>query len=166
MVFLIDAYNVTRADPATGRLHGDDQRLALLRRLGASGRGMLGAGRIVVVFDKGHLASDTAPAGVEIRYSYDREADDVIVDLARAERGPVTLVSDDRRLADRVRTEAGASTRVLPSSAVFEGAPQPHAKRRGPARDAAGTGLPPGHKAITRELEDIWLAEEPDGGAP
>ncbi|MBA4370683.1 MAG: hypothetical protein C0418_03780, partial [Coriobacteriaceae bacterium] len=71
----------------------------------------------------------------------------------------VTLVSNDRRLADRVRAEAGASTPVLPSSTLFEGAPQPHAKRRTAQRDPHG-GLPKGHKAITAELEDIWLGDE------
>ncbi|TLM66245.1 MAG: hypothetical protein FDZ70_10585, partial [Actinobacteria bacterium] len=147
MLFLIDGYNVTLADPATRARHGDDQRLALLRRLGVCGREMLGAGRIVVVFDGGHLASDPVPAGVEVRYSLDREADQVIVDLTRdAPRGGVTLVTNDRGLADRVRAEAGASTRVLPSSTLFEGAPQPHRRRPGRAGGGgADGGLPRGH---------------------
>lgn len=159
MLILVDGYNVTRADDVTRRLHPDDQRAALMRRLGVRGRGLLGAGRIVVVWDKGHLACDPEVTGVEAVYSRDRTADDVIVEMAEAHRGPLTVVTSDRELRSRVREHAGRSVGVLGCSALFESAPQTRAKRRVPPRDARG-GLPPGHAEITRELEDVWLAEE------
>ncbi len=158
MLHLVDGYNVTRADDATRRLHPDDQRSALMRRLGARGAGLLGRGRIVVVWDKGHLAEDLDVAGVEAVYSLDRTADDVIVDLAEAHGGPVTVVSSDRELGARVRERAGRGAIVLGCSTLFESARPTRAKRR-PVRDAYG-GLPPGHAEITRELEGVWLAGE------
>lgn len=159
VLILVDGYNVTFADEATRRLHPDQQRLALVRRLGARGSGLLGPGRIVVVWDKGHLADDVGVPGIEVRFSHDRTADDVIVELAAAEDGPVTVVTSDRELRHRVREHAGRSTDVLPCSTLFESAPQTKAKRRSPSRDAHG-GLPKGHKRITAELEDIWLGEK------
>jgi predicted RNA-binding protein with PIN domain len=159
MLFLIDGYNVTRADDATRRLLPDDQRLALMRRLAARGRGLLGAGRIVVVWDKGHRAGDEDLGGVEAVFSLDGIADDVIVRMAEAEPGPVTIVTADRELKSRVRERKGRSTVVLATSTLFEDAQQTHAKRREPRRDAQG-GLPKGHAAITKELEEVWLSEE------
>lgn len=159
MLFLVDGYNVTRADDATRRLLPDDQRLALMRRLAARGRGLLGTGRIVVVWDKGHNAGDEDIGGVEAMFSLDGIADDVIVRMAEAETGPVTIVTADRELKSRVRERRGRSTAILPVSTLFESAEQTHARRRPPARDAHG-GLPQGHAKITKELEDVWLRKE------
>lgn len=159
MLFLVDGYNVTRADDATRRLHADDQRLALMRRLAVRGRGLLGPGRIVVVWDKGFHAGDESTGGVEAVFSGSEIADDVIVRMAEAADGPVTLVTADRELKSRVRERVGRSTEALPVSTLFETAPQTRARRRPPARDAHG-GLPKGHEGITKELEAMWLPKE------
>jgi predicted RNA-binding protein with PIN domain len=98
MLFLVDGYNVTRADDATRRLLPDDQRLALMRRLAARGRGLLGTGRIVVVWDKGLRAGEESLPGVEAIFSLGEIADDVIVRMAEREPGPVTIVTADREL--------------------------------------------------------------------
>jgi predicted RNA-binding protein with PIN domain len=159
MLFLVDGYNVTRADDATRRLLPDDQRLALMRRLAARGRGLLGTGRIVVVWDKGLRAGEESLTGVEAVFSLDEIADDVIVRMAERESGPVTIVTADRELKSRVRERKGRSTVMLPTSVLFESAEQAHAKRR-PAQKAAYGGLPAGHRDITRELADVWLPKE------
>lgn len=158
MLILVDGYNVTRADDATRRMHPDDQRAALMRRLAARGRGLVGAGRIVVVWDKGHLAGDRDVVGVEAVYSFDRTADDVIVEMAERHSGPLTVVTSDRELRSRVRERAGRSTEVLRCSTLFESAPQTRARR--PARGDTRDGLPEGHTEITRELEGVWLSGE------
>lgn len=159
MLFLVDGYNVTRADDATRNLLPDDQRLALMRRLAARARGLLGPGRIVVVWDKGMLAGDESLTGVEAVFSHRETADDVIVRMAEAESGPVTLVTADRELKSRVKERKGRSTATLPVSTLFEQAEQTRAKRRPGGRHPHG-GLPAGHDAITKELKDIWLSEE------
>jgi len=158
MLYLVDGYNVTRADEATRRLLPDDQRLALMRRLAARGRGLLGPGRVVVVWDKGRNAGDETIGGVEAVFSHDEIADDVIVRMAEAESGPVTIVTADRELKSRVRERKGRSTTMLPVSTLFENAEQTKARRRSPGRHAHG-GLPAGHEKITSELKEIWLQE-------
>ncbi len=158
MLFLVDGYNVTRADDATRRLLPDDQRLALMRRLAARGRGLLGPGRIVVVWDKGLRAGEESLPGVEAVFSLDETADDVIVRMAEAAEGPVTIVTADRELKSRVRERKGRSTATLPTSTLFEGAPQTRAKRRD--ANVASSGLPEGHAEITKELADAWLPKE------
>lgn len=163
MLFLVDGYNVTRADEATRRLLPDDQRLALMRRLAARGRGLLGAGRIVVVWDKGFNAGDESFGGVEAVFSGGRSADDVIVVMAEAEEGPVSVVTADRELKSRVRERKGRSTVALPVSTLFESAPVTKAPRRPAARHAHG-GLPAGHDRITKELEDLWLKDGKEPG--
>jgi predicted RNA-binding protein with PIN domain len=159
MLFLIDGYNVTRADDATRRLLPDDQRLELMRRLAARGRGLLGVGRIVVVWDKGFNAGDESLHGVEAVFSLGESADDVIVRMAERESGPVTIVTADRELKSRVREHKGRSTVTLPTSTLFEDAEQTKAKRRPSARHAHG-GLPSGHADITKEMTDVWLPKE------
>ena len=159
MRFLVDGYNVTMADDATRRLRPEDQRLALVRRLAARGRELLGPGRITAVFDKGHMADDPEVYGVEVIFSRDRTADDVIVELAEHEPGEVTVVTSDRELRSRVRERKGRGTVVLPCSALWESAPATRAKRRAPRQHPHG-GLPKGHESITRELEARWLGGE------
>lgn len=159
MLFLVDGYNVTRADDATRRLLPDDQRLALMRRLAVRGRGLLGTGRIVVVWDKGHRAGDEDIGDVTAVFSLHEIADDVIVRMAEAESGPVTIVTADRELKSRVRERKGRSTVMLPCETLFESAEQGHAKRR-PSRRAAYGGLPKGHADITKELGDMWLPKK------
>ncbi len=159
MRFLVDGYNVTMADDATRRLPPEDQRLALVRRLAARGRELLGSGRITVVFDKGHAADDPEVHGVEVIFSRDRTADDVIADLAEAEAGEVAVVTSDRELRSRVRERAGRRTKVLPSSTLWDSATATKVRRR-PRRQHPHGGLPAGHEKITRELEAQWLTGE------
>ena len=159
MIFLVDGYNVTRSDDATRRLLPDDQRLALMRRLATCGRGLLGSGRIVVVWDKGFNAGEESLTGVEAVFSLGETADDVIVRMAERESGPVTIVTADRELKSRVREHKGRSTVTLPTSTLFEGAEQSHVKRRSAQHQAYG-GLPKGHADITKELKDVWLPKE------
>jgi predicted RNA-binding protein with PIN domain len=159
MLFLVDGYNVTRADDATRRLLPDDQRLALMRRLAARGRGLLGPGRIVVVWDKGLRAGEESLPGVEAVFSLDETADDVIVRMAEAAEGPVTIVTADRELKSRVRERKGRSTAIMPPSTLFEDAQQTRAKRR-TAVTRSQSGLPDGHADITKELADVWLPKE------
>lgn len=158
MRHLIDGYNVTMADDATRRLDRDAQRLALVRRLAARGRDLLGPGRITVVFDGGVLRADEAHGPVEVRFSGDESADDVIVRLATSERDSVTVVTSDRELGARVREHAGRSIVIVGSSALFEEA-KPAKRPARPRRHPRG-GLPAGHETITRELADLWLNEE------
>jgi predicted RNA-binding protein with PIN domain len=160
MLFLVDGYNVTMADDATRRLERGAQRMALVRRLAARGRGLLGAGEYVVVFDGGRLAEDEDHGPVQVVFSGDRSADDVIVDAAARADGRLSVVTSDRELRSRVREHAGRSVQVLPASALFEQAPATHGRRlRTDARHPHG-GLPTGHEDVTRELTDIWLSKE------
>lgn len=160
MLYLVDGYNVTMADEATRRLDRDAQRGALVRRLAARGRELLGAGTFVVVFDGGVLRSDETHGQVTVRFSGDDSADDVIVRLATtAPRGGYAVVTSDRELRSRVREHGGRAVEVFPVSRLFEEA-KPR-RRRTATRHAHG-GLPRGHETITRELEDIWLPREGD----
>jgi predicted RNA-binding protein with PIN domain len=159
MRYLIDAYNVTMADEATRRLGRDAQRLALVRRLASRGRELLGPGPVTVVFDGGVLREDEVHGNVQVRFSGDESADDVIVRLAIAAGGDVAVVTSDRELRSRVREHAGRSIDVRPVSSVFEEAITAPSARR-PARRHPHGGLPSGHETITRELENLWLDGE------
>lgn len=156
MRYLVDGYNVTMADDATRRLDRDAQRLALVRRMTSRGRELLGAGPVTVVFDGGALRTDEVHGNVNVLFSGDGSADDVIVRLAIAEGGDVVVVTSDRELRSRVREHAGRSVDVRPVSAIFDAA-EPSASARRPARRHPHGGLPKGHETITRELEDLWL---------
>jgi predicted RNA-binding protein with PIN domain len=156
MRYLIDGYNVTMADDATRRLDRDSMRLALVRRLSARGRELLGPGPVTVVFDGGVLREDEVHGNVHARFSGDESADDVIVRMAIAEGGDVVVVTSDRELRSRVREHAGRSVDVRQVSTIFEAAAPPARTRRPPRRHPHGE-LPQGHDAITKELGDIWL---------
>jgi predicted RNA-binding protein with PIN domain len=166
MLFLVDGYNITRSDPATKSLELEGQRDHLIARLRARGLRLLGAGRIIVVFD-GVGGMGTASGGsvpVEVRFSRDEDADDLIVRLAAGADERVCLVSSDVALADRVRAVALRGAEVRGRETVFEAAGRGGAKRRGGAgADADSLGVPPGGRNITRELEKLWLEEEDEG---
>lgn len=166
MLFLIDGYNITRSDPATKSLELEEQRDQLVARLRARGARLLGAGRITVVFD-GAGGMGTASAGaapVEVRFSRDEEADDLIVRLAAGAREKVCLVSSDVALADRVGAVASRGAEVRGRESVFEAAGRGSGRRRGGAvPDAYSLGVPPGGRDITRELEKLWLDGEDEG---
>ncbi|MCX8007001.1 MAG: NYN domain-containing protein [Coriobacteriia bacterium] len=152
MRFVVDGYNVAMSDPATAGLSAEDQRAALLRRLAARGAGLLGAGPVTVVFDGRSDGRDVVPGGVQVRFSGDRAADDVVHELA----GPtVTVVTSDRELAARCEARGA---RVLPASALFEAV---RARRSSKGRyPASAAGLPKGANRITEELKRVWLADE------
>ena len=161
MLYLVDGYNVTKRDAATGGLSLLEQREALVARLRVRGRDLLGSGRIVVVFDGvgGPGLSSGGEVPVEIVYAHDRSADDEIVRIAGAAGDAVVVVSSDRELATRVNGIAAGRVEVRESSGCFEAArgKQRSASRGSIARDA---GLPRNANAITRELKDLWLDEE------
>ncbi len=155
MRFIIDGHNVTLSDPATRELPAEEQRDALVRRLAVSGRDLLGAGTITVVFD-GRTADPPPTSGaLEVRFSAEESADDVIVRLATGADG-VTVVTGDRELARRV-VAANERARVLGCEALFT-AVRP--KRGGRVRyPAASAGLPKGANKITEELKKLWLQD-------
>jgi predicted RNA-binding protein with PIN domain len=156
----VDGYNVTMADDATRRLPRDAQRDALVRRISVRGPDLLGTGPVTVVFDGHHGEGvDAASGNVDVRYSRGESADDVIVSLAASTNGPLTVVTSDRELRERVRAAASGPVTALGCSTLFE-SKRPK-RRRGAGRFPASTaGLPKGANRITHELKDIWLDEE------
>jgi hypothetical protein len=115
MLFLVDGYNVTRRDPATAALSLQDQRESLAARLRVRGRELLGAGRVVIVFD-GEAGPGLSTGGEVPVRSSTRAA---IADDDRSNRvafeGPVVWSSVARwanapASADGVRGRAQAST--------------------------------------------------------
>jgi predicted RNA-binding protein with PIN domain len=166
MLFLVDGYNVTRSDPATASLELEEQRDQLVARLRARAPRLLGPGRITVVFDgaenMGVVRTGSFP--VEVCFSRDEEADDLIVRLAAGARDKVCLVSSDGALADRVRAVASHGTEVRGRETVFEAAGKGRGRRGGATRhESDSLGVPPGGKRITRELEKLWLEEKDEG---
>lgn len=155
MLYLVDGYNVTMADPATREKPRETQRFELVRRLAARPYLLPTRGRLTVVFDGGHGAGDESLQPVTVRFSKDRSADDLIVTLAAGSKVPVTVVTSDRELQARVKEHAKGA-KVLPSSALFDEArpaSRPGSGRRGGTTNA----LPKGANRITEELKDLWL---------
>lgn len=155
MRFLVDGYNVTKRDPATSGLSLADMRETLSARLAVRGADLLGRGEITIVFDgRPGGGADERRGPVEVRFSRDESADDVIARLAEASRGGVTVVTSDRGLASRV---GGRGVEVLDASACFEGRTMRRTAGRYPASRA---GLPPGANKVTEELKKLWLNDE------
>jgi predicted RNA-binding protein with PIN domain len=161
MLILVDGYNVTRRDPATGGLSLYEQREALVARLRVRGRDLLGTGRIIVVFDgqDGPGLSTGGGVPVEIIYAHKHSADDEIVRITGNATEKVVVVSSDRELVARIRAKAAGESEAREASVCFEAARgKARSKARGSiARDA---GLPRGANAITRELKDLWLKDD------
>lgn len=166
MLFLIDGYNVTKGDPATRGDSLEAQRDALVRRVRARGANLLGAGRIVVVFDGDAAVSGADPrpeqAGgssshpVEVVYSRGLSADDDIVSRAARHSGPVWVVTSDLGLAERVRAQVGASVEIRGREILYEGTRSRRGMRDG-GRIARDEGIPPGANKINEELKRVWL---------
>ncbi len=154
MRFIIDGHNVTMRDPATRSRSPEAQRAALVRRLAVRGRQLLGAGAITVIFDGRTADAPHTSGALQVRFSAEESADDVIVRLA-ATGDDVTVVTDDRGLATRVAT-ANEHARVLGCETLFEEA---RPKRRGARYPAATAGLPKGANRITEELKKLWLED-------
>jgi predicted RNA-binding protein with PIN domain len=162
VLYLVDGYNVTKADPATRDLELEEQRQELVRRLGARSTVLFGRGRVVIVFDGASVhGMPKAGGGPEVVFSRSGEqADDVIVRLAAAESGAVTLVTDDLEIEQRVRSYRGArATARLPRSSAFDAAKR-RARGSGDRIPVGGLGTPPGGNAITKELKDLWLKDD------
>jgi len=153
MRYIVDGYNVTRRDPATCDSDLATQREALVARLAVRGADLLGAGPLVVVFDgQSGGGADGRRGNVEVRFSRDETADDLIVRLAA---GPGdTVVTSDAGLARRVRAVGAA---VIGAESCFEGR---RVRRRGRRYPASTVGLPPGASKVTEELKKIWLTDE------
>jgi predicted RNA-binding protein with PIN domain len=165
MLYLVDGYNVTKSDPATAGLSIERQRDALVARLRARGRDLLGDGRIVVVFDGGEGVAHPPTVRLDpvtVVFSRSESADDVIVRMAAGARERVVVVSTDRELACRVRTHAARGSEIRERETLFEAATRRRPTRRAVAQPetAEETGEPPGGHEITRELEGLWLKEE------
>lgn len=168
MIFLVDGYNVTKSDPATSGATLEEQRNALVSRLRARGRELLGAGRIVVVFDGagGYGVSSAGSAPVEVRFSRDASADDLIVALASSACERVCLVSSDSALAASVVACASYGAEVRGREVLFEAssggrhACRCRQRRAGRENKMHDLGVPPGGNSITRELEKLWITDE------
>jgi len=152
MRFVVDGYNVTKRDPATAARSLEEQRAALVGRLSARGRDLLGAGSLTVVFDGvagGH--GDTRRGALDVRYSRDESADDLIVRIVAAAPEGTTVVTSDRRLIERVEV---LGARTVDGTTCFE-ATRPI--RRTSRYPASSVGLPPGANKVTEELKRLWL---------
>ncbi len=165
MLYVVDGYNVTKSDPATRDLSLEEQRDALAARLRARGRELLGAGRIVVVFDgeSGAGLSSAGGAPVEVRFSRGGSADDAIVDaiagsVARGQA--VRVITSDSGLAARVKDHGGARVEVLGRETLFDAAGRGRARTGKTRYPASSAGIPRGGNAITAELKKLWLSNE------
>ncbi|MCL4078391.1 NYN domain-containing protein [Coriobacteriia bacterium Es71-Z0120] len=144
---------MARSDPATKPLADEEQRAALVRRLAVRGEALLGTSTIVVVFDGCPDGMAESVGSVEVRFSRDRIADDLVAALA----GPdAVVVTSDHELADRCRA---AGARVQPASTVFESA-RPARRRKSARYPASTVGIPKGGNLITEELKRMLLDEE------
>lgn len=152
MRFLVDGYNVTRRDPATRALALADQREALVARLAVRGADLLGRGTITVVFDgRSGGGADGRRGPVEVRFSRDESADDLIARLSDATADGVTVVTSDGGLTARV-SRPGVT--VIGAETCAEGRKARRSRGRYPASSA---GLPPGANKVTEELKRLWL---------
>jgi hypothetical protein len=159
----VDGYNVTKGDPATAGLSIEEQRVGLVRRLRARKDALIGAGSVTVVFDGQHGVVGSIDAGaIDVRFSGGEPADEVLLRMMSRRPGPLTLVTSDGELRERVRAVAAAEVTFRDRSELYDGARPAHRKTRkrdGIDRDA---GLPKGANKITQELKDIWLDEPED----
>ncbi len=162
MLYLIDGYNVTRSDPATRDRSLEEQREGLLARLRSRGRDLLGAGRIIVVFDGagGSGVSRVPGSPVEVRFSRDATADDEIAALAASSRESICLVTSDSDLRERVRAHATGSVTVKPREALYDAAGRGSRRTRGGRFPGSTAGMPKGANRITEELKKLWLDDE------
>ncbi len=183
MRYLIDGYNVTMADSRLRPLSREGQREGLAGRVSTRGDELLGPGPKTIVFDgRPGGGPDEWIAGVPVRYARQGSADDLIVRMAEEAEGPLTVVSSDRGLRDRVRARAEAPVDFLGASALFvegsrDGGGAPGSTvRGGPGREGAKgdgrrprrrgrgmggstVGIPKGANRITEELKKVWLDE-------
>ncbi len=162
MLYLIDGYNVTKADPATRALSLEEQREALIARVRARSPRLLGPGRTVIVFDgeDTHAGGHTYATPAGVRFSRGESADDLIVRLAENAEEPVCLVSADAGLVRRLGAKGPGRIEVRDRAVLFEAAKGRSTRSGAGGIDRDSLGVPPGGNSITRELADIWLQDE------
>lgn len=164
MLFLVDGYNVTMADPATRGLDKERQRDDLVRRLSTRSRLLLGTGDVVVVFDaRGQLGLATEKVG-GVLVVFAPDADTEIVRRASMARGQVTVVSNDRRLTARISQDVGRQVVYREASVAFHAAAPDRTTGRRIDSGAHDEPAPRGAADITRELEAIWLDDDEEEG--
>ena len=167
MLYLVDGYNVTHSDPATSSLAIEEQRGTLVARLRTRGADLLGRGRIVVVFDgaESTVSPSTGTTPVRVQFARGQTADDLIVKLAEETEGPVCVVTSDGGLASRLKGALSGRVEIRPRESVYDaaGGGRRRAGRTRSGRDDGSFGVPPGGRAITKELEGLWLDEENEG---
>lgn len=157
MLFLVDGYNVTMADPTTCQLDKESQREALVRRLAARSRSLLGAGQVVVVFDARQQLGCTSEKVGPVTVVFAADADTEIVRRSAAAREQVTVVSNDRRLAARISQDVGRTVVYRKASVCFEQAPGTVGRKSRARTGGPDDDRPPDADTITRDLEAIWL---------
>ncbi|MEK6710881.1 MAG: NYN domain-containing protein [Nitrospinota bacterium] len=119
MQLLIDGYNLIPAIPGLGRLLRQDLeagREGLLAMLRAYRRTVRGPLALTVVFDgKGAAGGGGGSApkggGVQVLFSRNETADDLILRLLRGEKRGAVLVTSDRALGAAAQASAGAVLR-------------------------------------------------------
>lgn len=117
MKLLIDGYNLIPALPDLGRILRKDLeagREALLRLLRDYRRSTAEPPSITVVFDgKGHArdTKSTPSGGIEVMFSRDETADDLLLRLLRGQKRGAVLVTSDRALGAAAGEFASAVVR-------------------------------------------------------
>lgn len=159
MLILVDGYNVTMRDDSLARLSKQQQRDALIATLASSGRGRLGAGEIVVVFDAHASLGVTSERVGSIKVVYAIDADSEIVRRAECAVGQVVVVTDDMRLRARLSQDV---TRRIDYRAASVCTTDRRQRVRG--AEAAHEDRPVDARKITEELADLWLPED-DGSS-
>lgn len=110
--YIVDGYNATRAVGLGGKSL-ENERKELIRFLAQSRPQGSANNRVTVFFDsRENIFSPTErQAGIEIRFSRGRSADDAIVDFVEEAANPkeIVLVTNDRGLKQRIQG-TGAKT--------------------------------------------------------
>jgi rRNA-processing protein FCF1 len=161
MLFLVDGYNATMRAPRTAGLSKEAQRDAIVTRLAAVGRRVLGAGRIAVVFDarSAYGSSSESVAGVSVVYAPD--ADTEIV--RRATAAPqVCVVTDDMRLRARLSQDVGRHVVFRDTGELFADTATSGPRHARPVVGHEDRLSPKAAKDITAELAELWLDDEKD----
>lgn len=140
MLILVDGYNATMNREDMAGFSKERQRDTLVALLGACGRGRLGAGKIVVVFDAhGQLVASVDDAG-PIRVVYAADADTEIVRRAAKAGRACTVVTNDMRLRARLSQDVGRHLAYLDTAVIFSDTPSRPARRGSTDRPAELAG--------------------------
>jgi predicted RNA-binding protein with PIN domain len=157
MLLLVDGYNATMRDPVLSQRPKEFQRDALCAHLGTHARTLSRGASVIVIFDaRGSLAPASERRG-SVQVVYAPSADDEIVRRAGHAKGTVVVYTDDMRLRARISQDVGRHVEYRDVASLFAKAKK-SAKGAGPhvVREEA----PADARAITAELEELWLDEE------